>query len=58
MEMKEKNISKATPVMKQYWEAKKKYPNSIFHAHSMYYIFLCWAARIKAIATPMGSDVL
>ena len=37
---------------------KKKYPNSIFHAHSMYYIFLCWAARIKAIATPMGSDVL
>ncbi len=37
---------------------EKKYPNSIFHAHSMYYIFLCWAARIKAIATPMGSDVL
>ena len=24
----------------------------------MYYIFLCWAARIKAVATPMGSDVL
>lgn len=37
---------------------EKKYPNSIFHAHSMYYIFLCWAARIKAIGTPMGSDVL
>jgi len=36
----------------------KKHPNTIFHAHSMYYIFLCWAARIKAIATPMGSDVL
>lgn len=33
-------------------------PDAIFHAHSMYYIFLCWMARIKCIATPMGSDVL
>lgn len=32
--------------------------DAIFHAHSMYYIFLCWAAKIKYIATPMGSDVL
>ncbi len=32
--------------------------NSIFHAHSMYYIFLCWLARVEFIATPMGSDVL
>jgi len=31
---------------------------SIFHAHSMYYIFLCWLGRVKYIATPMGSDVL
>jgi hypothetical protein len=30
----------------------------ILHAHSMYYIFLCWAARVSYIATPMGSDVL
>lgn len=30
----------------------------IFHAHSMYYIFLCWIARVEFIATPMGSDVL
>jgi hypothetical protein len=30
----------------------------IFHAHSMFYIFLCWAARVNFIATPMGSDVL
>jgi len=36
----------------------KKYPQTIFHAHSMYYIFLCWAAKLKFIATPMGSDVL
>lgn len=30
----------------------------IFHAHSMYYIFLCWLAGVDFIATPMGSDVL
>lgn len=32
--------------------------DAIFHAHSMYYIFLCWLARVEFIATPMGSDVL
>lgn len=32
--------------------------DAIFHAHSMYYIFLCWLSRVKFIATPMGSDVL
>jgi len=36
----------------------KEYSDVIFHAHSMYYIFLCWLARVKFIATPMGSDVL
>lgn len=30
----------------------------ILHAHSMYYIFLCWIARVEFIGTPMGSDVL
>lgn len=35
-----------------------KYPDSVFHAHSMYYIFMCWLAGIKFVATPMGSDVL
>ena len=30
----------------------------IFHAHSMYYIFVCWLAKIDFIATPMGSDIL
>lgn len=30
----------------------------IFHAHSMYYIFLCWLAKVEFIGTPMGSDVL
>ena len=35
-----------------------KNADSIFHAHSMYYIFLCWLAKVEFIATPMGSDVL
>lgn len=35
-----------------------KNKDAIFHAHSMFYIFLCWAANIPFIATPMGSDVL
>jgi len=37
---------------------KKKYPDSIFHAHTMYYMFLCWIARINFIGTPQGSEVL
>ncbi len=35
-----------------------KNTNFYFHAHSMYYIFLCYIAGIRYIATPMGSDVL
>ncbi len=31
---------------------------AVFHAHSMYYIFICWLSRIPFLATPMGSDVL
>lgn len=38
--------------------SKKIVPTPIFHAHSMYYIFLCWIAGIDFIGTPMGSDVL
>lgn len=35
-----------------------KFDGALFHAHSMYYIVLCWLAKVKFIATPMGSDVL
>ena len=37
---------------------KYKYPYSIFHAHTMYYMFLCWMARINFIGTPQGSEIL
>ena len=36
----------------------KKNPNAIYHAHSMYYLFLGWAAKIPYIGTPQGSDIL
>lgn len=36
----------------------KKHPNAVYHAHTMYYMFLCWLARIKFIGTPQGSEVI
>lgn len=36
----------------------KKNPNAIYYAHSMYYLFLGWAAKIPYIGTPQGSDIL
>lgn len=33
-------------------------PDSVVHAHSMYYMFLCWAARVRYLGTPQGSEVL
>jgi hypothetical protein len=36
----------------------KKYPNLIFHAHSMYYLVLARMAGVKFIGTPVGSDIL
>jgi len=39
----------------------KKYNENkslIFHAHSMYYIFICALANVRFVGTPMGSDVL
>lgn len=55
-----RNIVKilAVPLVAHRLNALSKRIDAIFHAHSMYYIFLCWFARVKYIATPMGSDVL
>ncbi|MBN1505718.1 MAG: glycosyltransferase [Sedimentisphaerales bacterium] len=33
-------------------------PGSVFHAHTMYYMFLCWIAGIHCIGTPQGSEIL
>lgn len=56
-----RNIIKLLFSPVQVWKVKsiaKKYPNAIFHAHTMYYLFCCWLARIKFIGTPQGSEVL
>lgn len=36
----------------------KKYPNAIFHAHTMYYLFIGWLAKIKYIGSPQGDEIL
>jgi hypothetical protein len=36
----------------------KNHPNSIYHAHPMYYMFLCWLSGIKFIGTPQGDEIL
>jgi hypothetical protein len=33
-------------------------PNAVFHAHTMYYMVLCWLAGIRFIGTPQGSEIL
>ena len=42
-------------LIKQFY---KKNKNSIFHAHSMYYIWLAAFANVPFIGTPQGSDIL
>ena len=37
---------------------KRKNPNTIYHAHSMYYMWLAWASKIPYVGTPQGSDIL
>lgn len=46
------------PLIAYRLNALSKKIDCIFHAHSMYYIFLCWLAGVDFMATPMGSDVL
>jgi hypothetical protein len=36
----------------------KKNPNTIFYAHSMYYLVLARAANVNYVGTPQGSDIL
>jgi hypothetical protein len=36
----------------------KANPESIFHAHTMYYMFICWLAGIKYIGSPQGDEIL
>jgi len=37
---------------------KKTYPNAIFHAHTMYYMFISWLSNIDYIGSPQGDEIL
>lgn len=56
-----RNIFKLMVLPVQVFKLKKyskKYPNNIYHAQPMYYMFLCWLAKIEFIGTPQGSEIL
>lgn len=36
----------------------KKNPNALYYAHSMYYLWLAYLAKVDYIGTPQGSDIL
>lgn len=36
----------------------KRNSDAVFHALPMYYMFLCWLARVPYIGTPQGSEIL
>lgn len=39
-------------------QISKDFPNAIFHAHTMYYLFIGWLAGIKYIGSPQGDEIL
>lgn len=36
----------------------KENPKAVYHAHSMYYLWLAWLAGVRFVGTPQGSDIL
>ena len=46
------------PQVRKIKKLAKSQPNATYHAHTMYYMFLCWIARIPFIGTPQGSEIL
>jgi hypothetical protein len=56
-----RNVVKLFFIPIQIYKLKKfllNYPNSIIHAHTMYYSFLCWAVKSKYITSPQGDEIL
>jgi hypothetical protein len=56
-----RNIVKLLFFPLQAWRLRgisRNNPASIFHAHTMYYMFLCWAAGISYIGRPQASEIL
>jgi len=56
-----RNIIKVLAVPLQIPRIKKifnDHSQAIFHAHTMYYMFICWVANVPYIGTPQGSEIL
>ncbi|MBO8093812.1 MAG: glycosyltransferase [Prosthecochloris sp.] len=56
-----RNIFKLSIMPLQVYRLKKhakRNPNTIYHAHPMYYMFLCWLAGVEFVGTPQGSEIL
>lgn len=34
------------------------WPGAVYHAHTMYYMLLCWLAGVPFVGTPQGSEIL
>jgi len=59
-----RNFIKIITVPMQVWKTRRiadAHPdraNVIFHAHAMYYMWVCWLAGVKYVGTPQGSEIL
>lgn len=59
-----RNFVKTMMVPLQVWHTRriaKKYASNkklIFHAHTMYYMWVCWFAGVLYVGTPQGSEIL
>lgn len=56
-----RNLVKLVFLPIQVWRLRaiaRKNPDALFHAHTMYYMLLCYVAGIDYIGTPQGSEIL
>jgi hypothetical protein len=36
----------------------RRHPDAAYHAHTMYYMVVCWIAGVPCVGTPQGSEIL
>lgn len=56
-----RNVLKLLVLPLQVWLLRRfdrRHPDARYFCHSMYYLFLAWAAGVRFVGTPQGSDVL
>lgn len=56
-----RNVLKLLVFPLQVWLLRRfdrRHPDARYFCHSMYYLFLAWAASVRFVGTPQGSDVL